>query len=393
MIARIAMIVLHDMVWDRRVDRAASALAEAGYEVTVFCLRSADQPRTETHNGYRIERAVPWETSPWSKPLTKIKQSSERKRGLVAAVSAYAPDVVHCHDLPTLEYGVLVRERTGAKVVFDDHELYPDSLMQKKGGQGSAPVITYWRSVEKRFVPQADAVITVSSGIARIHKERYGVKAHVVLNVPERLEPPCARSRLREALSLDEQVPIVLYQGLLLETGRSLVELVDAMAQVPAAHLAVQGSGDGKAAMEARVAERGITERVHFMGWLPTEDLYSYTCGATVGTVFLDGVEKSHQNSLPNRLFLYMMAGVPVAVSNLPVMSEFVRRERIGITANPRDPDSMAAAIRWLIDHPEERAEMAVRGRRLAETTYNWPVQKQVLLDVYADLLKETAKR
>jgi glycosyltransferase involved in cell wall biosynthesis len=67
-------------------------------------------------------------------------------------------------------------------------------------------------------------------------------------------------------------------------------------------------------------------------------------------------------------------------------MSLIVDGEGIGVKAAPRDPDSIAAAIRWLIEHPEERADMAVRARELAETTYNWEVQSQALLDLYERL-------
>ena len=170
------------------------------------------------------------------------------------------------------------------------------------------------------------------------------------------------------------------------KVAQSLLELADAIAQVEDAVLVVQGTGAGLEPMRARVAELGLTDRTHFMGWVPTEDLYSYTCGATVGTVFLDGIELSHQNAWPNRLFLYFMAGVVPAVTDLPGMSLIVDGESIGVKAAPRDSESMAQAIRWLIEHPEEREEMAARGRTLAETTYNWEVQSGRLLDLYERL-------
>jgi glycosyltransferase involved in cell wall biosynthesis len=80
------------------------------------------------------------------------------------------------------------------------------------------------------------------------------------------------------------------------------------------------------------------------------------------------------------------MAGVVPAVTDLPGMSLIVDGEGVGVKAAPRDPDSIASAIRWLIEHPQEREEMAARARTLAETTYNWEVQSGRLLDLYERL-------
>ncbi len=382
---RVAMIVLHDMAWDRRVDREARALADAGYDVTVFCLQGPDFPDAETRNGYAIRRVASRATAPWTRPLSKINHFRRRERDIVTAVAAHRPSVVHCHDLPTLRMGFRAASGCDARVVFDDHELYPDSLMQRKF-QRSYPVQKYWRSIEAKYVPRADAVVTVSPGIARILHERHGVDPLVVLNVPEELLPPCTGSRLRDELGIPQETPIVLYQGLLMEVGRSLTELIEAMARVPDAALVVQGTGDGLEGMKRRAAELGLSARTHFMGWVPTDELYSYTCGVTVGTVFLDGLELSHRHSLPNRLFLYMMAGVSAAVSDLPDMAALVDAEQIGVKVAARDPESMADGINWLIKHPEERQLMAERGRHLSETRFSWATQSQALLDLYSSL-------
>ncbi|MDZ4179367.1 MAG: glycosyltransferase family 4 protein [Coriobacteriia bacterium] len=382
---RIAMIVLHDMAWDRRVDRAASALAEAGHEVAVFCLRGDDLQVTEPRNGYAIQRVATSATAPWSRPIAKIAASRRRERELTEAVAAWGPSIVHCHDLPAMRPGLKAASRVGARVVYDDHELFPDSLSQHKW-RGLPPVVAYWRWVERACVPRAVAVITVSPGLADILNERYDCGAIVVPNVPEELLPPCEGSRLRDEYGIGPDVPVVLYQGLLLEVGRSLGELVESMQFVPGAVLVVQGTGPGEGAMRAKVSALGLEDRVVFTGWLPTDELYSYTCGATVGTVFHDGVTLSHKHAWPNRLFLYMMAGVPMAVADLPGLALIAREEGVGVTATPRDPHSMAAAINWLIEHPKERALMVDRGRAAAESTYNWDVQKTKLLDLYAGL-------
>jgi glycosyltransferase involved in cell wall biosynthesis len=141
--------------------------------------------------------------------------------------------------------------------------------------------------------------------------------------------------------------------------------------------------------MEARVQERGIGDRVYFMGQVPQEKLFDYTCGADIGTCFLDGVTLNHRLAWPNRLFMYFMAGIPSVVTDLPGMAALVDEHEVGLKAAPGDVASMAAAIARLAADPGLRAAMGARARRTAEERFNWERESAKLLAVYDQLERE----
>ncbi|MDZ4166721.1 MAG: glycosyltransferase, partial [Coriobacteriia bacterium] len=170
------------------------------------------------------------------------------------------------------------------------------------------------------------------------------------------------------------------------QRGRAIDELVDAVARVPSIHLVVQGRGEYEQPMRRRVVECGIGDRVTFMGQVPHERLFALTCGADVGTVFLDGVTLNHRIAWTNRMFMYMMAGIPTAASDLPGASAVLLPEGAGLVAPPGDVAAMADVLARLAADPALRERLGLAGRAAAEREYNWGVQEQRLLGVYERL-------
>jgi glycosyltransferase involved in cell wall biosynthesis len=380
---RVTMLVLNDMRDDARVIREARSLSAAGHDVQVLALRSPDLPDVEDRDGFTVRRVADFTRAGLRQPARKLSERRARERALREAVIHSAPGVVHCHDTNTLDIGAPVARALGVPYVYDAHELYPDSLMQRPF-QRSWVVQRYLRAAERRFIPGAAAVITVSDGHARVLNERYGVRPVIVANCPA-LAPVGDRMLLKRTLGVPAERVVALYQGGL-QLGRAIDELVDALALVPALHLAVQGRGEYEGAMRQRVAERGIGDRVTFMGHLPHEQLFDLTCGADIGTLFLDGVTLNHRLTWPNRLFMYLMAGIPTAATDLPGASGVLSPAEAGLLAPPGDVDAMAAILARLAGDERLRQEMGARGRVIAEREYNWGVQEQRLLGVYERL-------
>lgn len=380
----IAMLVLNDMRADARVTREAAALAACGHRVTVFALHSPDAPDCEEHDGVRTVRVADQGTAGWSRPVTKAVQLRRRTRKLFEAAAGERPDVVHAHDTDTLVAAAQVARRTGAMLVYDAHELYPD-MLSEFGSGGSLPVQSYWKRVERRHVPGADAVVTVSAGLATELERRFGVSPVVLRNVP-----PLAELRDSDRLRADldmrgDSRAIALYQGVLIP-GRGLVRLVGAIAQVSGLVLAVQGFGPEEEAMRARVRELGLEDRVRFMGRIAPEDLHEYACGADTGVVIYEHTTLNNYLAGPNKLYAYLMAGLPVAASDFPGLSEVVEGDEVGVTFSPDVTESIATALQRITDDRAGMREMARRARHLAETKYNWDIEKQTLLELYERL-------
>lgn len=377
----VLMLVLNDMTADARVDREAAALAADGHDVTVLALRSAGLPERERVNRYTILRAADYTTATWKRPLRKLLQAQRRKAALLRAGIAVRPDVVHAHDTDTLAVGSLIAETLHAPLVYDAHELYPDMVAEFRG-RAAGIVRRYWRSVERRIVPRATGVVTVSEGLAGELRARFGVKPVVVRNVPP-LVPLAGGDRLRGDLGLvGDPRAVVLYQGVLI-SGRGLVRLVDAVAQVPGIVLAVQGFGREEDAMRERAGALGVADRVRFMGKKAPVELHAYACGADFGVVIYEHTTLNNYLAGPNKLYAYLMAGLPVVASRFPGLMEVVEAGDVGRTFDPADADDIARALSEMASEPDGLARMGARARELAEMVYNWDVEKQALLDLY----------
>lgn len=377
------MMVLNDMTADARVSREAKTLADAGHEVTVLALASKELPHAEPADGYEIRRVAEFTSAGIADPARKITQQRQRTRAFRDAAVALNPAVVHAHDTPALPAAYHAAAEAGAALVYDAHELYPDSLEQRPI-QGAWPVRAYWRRVEARYATHASAVLTVSDGLREVLRQRYGVEAVVVANAPD-LQPIADRGALRRRLRVSEDTVIVLYQGRL-AADRALEALVDAVTPLHNATLVVQGSGAAISAMHERAVSNGVADRVVFMGQVPWKQLFTATCGADIGTCFLDGVTLNHQLAWPNRLFMYFMAGIPSVVSSLPGMDALVQHGRLGLTVPPGDVPKMTAALKRLAGDESLRTQMGERARRAAESRFNWETASRGLLDAYARL-------
>jgi glycosyltransferase involved in cell wall biosynthesis len=297
------------------------------------------------------------------------------RRLIRAALQTGGADVYHAPDLNTLYAATVCKRRTGAKLVYDSHEL---ATGRNRMGFSWRAWASLW---ERRGIPQADAVIMASPGYARVAAERYGVpEPTVVLNVPDPYTPEAGWD-LRKELDLPADRRVVVYQGSIQE-NRGIEQVIDAMAHVDGAVLVVIGYGYHRPALEALVRERGWGDRVRFFGPVPNDELLNYTASADLGVCCIVNSSPSYYHSLPNKLFEYLMAGVPVIASDFPAMGAVVRDYEVGEVCDPADPRSIAAAVRRILDDPERRARYRANTAN-AVRRYNWQAEQRRLLDVY----------
>lgn len=377
------MLVMNDMSFDQRVHREASALGDAGHDVTVVCLRGGDLPASESRGSYAVIRVADATTATWKNPLGKANQARRRTAALAEAVVMLRPDVVHAHDTDTLPAASRSARMAGAKLLYDAHELFPDQFIGSAAGT-IGPARLWWRAVERRLIPRVDAVITVSPGLARMLEARYGVRVTVVRNVPA-LMPRVKSTRLREELGVGSTKPLVLYQGLLLPE-RGLVSLVEAMALVPDAVLVVQGTGPEEHAMRTAAERAGLIDKVRFTGWVAPEDTYEYASGADIGVVIYEAATLNNLLAGPNKLFVYMMAGLPIAARDFPAFREIVVSEQIGDVFAHATAESIASTLNRMLAERDALARAGERARAVAESTYNWDREKHILIDAYRTL-------
>ena len=285
--------------------------------------------------------------------------------------------VFHCHDLNTLHVGVVCKERTGALLVYDSHELQTER--NRMTAEARAEAI----DLERRGLATVDALIVASPSWIQWNRDLYGTLPEptvTVLNVPE----PTIIDRsldLREALDLPTETPIIIYQGSIQE-NRGIEPAIEAVAMREGVVLAVIGYGYHRPALEAMVRDRELSDKVRFFGPVPNDELISYSASADIGLANIVNSSVSYYTSLPNKLFEYVMAGIPVIGSDSPEIGRIVDEEHIGEVCDAQDPLALAHAIDLILADPDEYR----RNLEQTASKYNWDVEQQHLLDVYDHL-------
>lgn len=297
-------------------------------------------------------------------------------RRMIAVGVAEAADVYHSHDLNTLWVGHVCKRRTGARLVYDSHELQTERSRMGFWWKKWA----LWN--ERRRLPSADALIVASPPWIDHIRALYGSvpdPSVAVINVPERTEV-VARD-LRTPLGLPDGTPLLLYQGSIQE-NRGIEPAIDAIELLDDVVLVIVGYGYYRDVLEDRVADRGLGDRVRFFGPIPNHELLHWTASADVGLCNIVNASLSYYTTLPNKLFEYMMAEVPVLGSDSPGIGRVVEETGTGEIVDPVDPESLAAATRKILADPEPYRAAC----RIARERYNWDVESSRLIEVYERL-------
>ena len=378
--AKVCMLVLNEFTHDARILREARALVKAGYDVSVFALHKNGLPERERVNGVQVRRIrLGSRRLPKTRAIQLIKFTEYALRA-IPAIRKMVPSICHCHDLYALPIAYLIAKWDGAKLIYDSHEL-----------ESAFPNPTWFRWISRQLehflIKRVDKVITVSDSIANEMVKQDSIKKPAVIrNMPEYVDMT-GGNRIKEVLGIAEDKRIVLYQGAL-RSDRGLDRLIEAMRLLPGDVLSVFiGSGPAEAELKGLVTTMGLETRVRFMGRVPYNELLSYTSSADIGICHIANTSLSYYYSLPNKLFEYIMAELPVAVSNFPEMAKIVEQYGVGVVFDPEDVKDIARAINELLEDREKYAQMKENTKR-AKKVLNWENESRKLLEIYEELLR-----
>jgi len=123
-------------------------------------------------------------------------------------------------------------------------------------------------------------------------------------------------------------------------------------------------------------------DHVNEVGWVGRREVREVLSRSRVGLALLHPVP-GYLDSLPIKLFEYMLAGVPVVVSDFSLWRSIVEDCNCGIVVDPLKPEKIAEAVGWLLDDPVEAKEMGSRGREMVLSEYNWEAEKSNLVRGY----------
>lgn len=376
---RVAMLLHKDVTHDSRVRREASHLAAQGHEVTVLELAPVG-PEHRVLDGFERRSVLP---APWvRRALPAALYRLAFFASFVRAIRAQRPDVVHAHDAAMLLPGLVGARVVGARLIYDSHELATSVPYRDRAWAW------FVASIERLAIRRAAAVITVSDGIADELVARYRLRRRptVLRNVSALEEGPAGSDGGGLRGHLDASASIVLHQGAP-AVDRGCEALIGALAHLPPeVHVVFLGSGEPAFAAElVDLAQRlGVEDRVRLVDSVGLDELLAWTREADVGVALLEDTCLNHRLALPNKLFEYLAAGVPVVVSDLPELRRIVNHYNIGWTATPGDARAIAEAIGRALDARDDPRLHEGLARAAAEL--RWSQESRRLTEVYAML-------
>lgn len=301
-------------------------------------------------------------------------------------------DVVHCHDFETLPIGYRLKKRDPRiKLVYDSHELWMKSqVFSGSAGRLAAFILTPW---EARMIRRCDRVITVNGSLAGYLRQRYRIpRPTVVANYPLPVESGGTENPLRAALGIKAAGRILLYQGALIP-GRGIEQLLSSINQVDRQVVLVL-MGYGQHENYRRLVDKwSLHSRVFLLPPRRPEELLNYTRGADLGVSLTQNTSLNHYLSTPNKMYEYLMAGVPLLLSDFPEMRSLAVGRGVGRVVDPSHPGEIAREINWFF-RPENREEylrMRKRCLRLSREEFNWHREAGKLTVLYSGLLNRSA--
>jgi glycosyltransferase involved in cell wall biosynthesis len=282
------------------------------------------------------------------------------------ALSDVRADIVHASDLYALAACRRRADTLGCALTYDAREYYPHvaGTVRKPWARW------WWRHVERSHILRADAVFTVSDSIANTLRSDYGIqRPRVVHNAPPTSLPDGANpvQSLRDRIQTKNPVFVHLGQ---MKAQRGGPILLEALRSVDSAHLVFLGYGSEMNRMQDLARMHGLSERVHFFEPVSPDAIRDAIRDADVGITMLEDTCLNHRYALPNKLFDYIHAGLPVLGADLPEIRAVIARHDIGMTASPNYPEHVAEAMKAMLDTQRQsrwRAHLSA-----ARKTYSW---------------------
>ncbi|MCB0720537.1 MAG: glycosyltransferase family 4 protein [Bacteroidetes bacterium] len=350
-----------------RAVRQINALANEGANGLVIHCASPDTP-----TAYRGFRVVPLQITETSGP----RLFAAFHRSFSRILSEVTADVFHASDLYCLPAVTARAKHLRAPIVFDSRELYHHVAATANRPHARL----FWHLVQRRFLPQAQLVLTVSDAIADYLSKTYRISRPVVIpNVPESTSPSGVVN-IREIAGLAPDAFVVLYVGNI-RNGRGCDLLLEAASLCAPISVILLGQDQTDGALPRLAQRLGIDERVRFLDPIPPSDVLNWAAGADLGVSLLENSCLNHDFALPNKLFEYATAGVPVIASRTSEVERIVRTYDIG-TVCAYSPDELARTIEFARVHPEILLTWKRNTASLVDD-YNWPLISSRFISAY----------
>lgn len=370
------IVVISDLVTDQRVHRTAVTLRGVGAVVTVVG-RRLPESQSPGLRAYRTVRfSLPFVKGPLMYAAFNIR--------LFLYLLFHSFELVVANDLDTLPAAYLASRIKRKKILYDSHEFFTEVPELA----GRPRVQRFWERIERMIFPRLSAVMTVNESIARLYRERYGKHVHVVRNIPLTDtfgEQDIFVTKSRADFGLPDDRVIFLLQGAGINMHRGAEEAVEAMRFVDNGLLLIVGGGDVIDQLKQLVVDLQLDDKVRFLPKMAPAALRKLTRLADFGLTLDKPTNINYRYSLPNKLFDYIHAGIPVIASDLPEIRRIIEDYGIGVILPSVEPKVIADTMNRLVKGDPSVVQWK-QHLTTAAAELTWEKERQRLLEALNDV-------
>ena len=363
--------VINDLVTDNRVNKTCMALIECGYDVTLV--------------GRKLSNSLPIPN--WTFKTIRLKMIFKKgplfyfffnlRLFFVGLINK--TDLFYANDLDTLAPMFLLSKLKKKPLIYDSHELFCE-VPELKASRIKKSI---WQKLEGYIIPKLKTCITVNDSIAKIYEAKYNVPFYIIRNISDFDQSFIPKSRVQ--LSLPEDKKIILLQGAGINVDRGAEELIDAMEFVQNAVLYIIGSGDVWENLKQKVLfNKNIQNKVVLINKLPKSELINYTFNADLGLSIDKNTNLNYLYSLPNKIFDYIQAEIPILASRLPEIENIILQYKIGDFIDDHNPKTIANKLNEMLY--SQQLSSYKKYLAIAKKEITWKSEKEKLLTIIKNI-------
>lgn len=371
---RVIVSVTNDLVLDQRVNRTCKVLLENNFEV-LFVGRLLPHSLAMPAVDYQYKRMKLW----FNKGMFFYAEYNIRLFFLLL-FSRY--DIANSNDLDTLPANYFASLIRGKKVVFDSHE-YFTGVPELVHNPFARKV---WKFFERMIVPRLNYCITVNQSIVELFLKEYGKTFSIVRNIPH-VNAENVPTKTRSELQIPEDKFMLILQGSI-NIDRGAEELLGVAQRLDDSYIIyIIGGGDQIPFLQQKAKELKLEEKVRFLGRQPFETMMQYTRLADVGLILDKDTNINYTLSLPNKLFEYIHANIPIIASNLVESQRIISKYDIGWKIDAVTEQEIYDMILHVRKNADERKKKQSNTLKAAQEL-TWENEKQVVREMYAQAIK-----
>ena len=365
---RIVVSVTNDLVTDQRVHKVCTTLFNNGFDILLIGRKLKNsQPLTRDYKTFRFKLL-------FNKGFLFYAEYNIR---LFFKLLFSKKDILLSNDLDTLLSNYLVSKISKKKLVYDSHELFTEvpELINRPFQQN------FWLFIEKHIFPKLKYAYTVNEEIAAIYNNKYNVNVKVIRNIAPFYNYININENLFEIVKGKSKMIILQRSGINIDRGAE--EAVEMMQYLNGFVLYIIGSGDVIDTLKSITQDLNLGNKVFFKDKMPYEKLMEYTKIADLGLSLDKNTNLNYTLSLPNKVFDYIQACVPVLASDLFEMKQIVEKFDVGEIITDRNPKALAIQIIAIL---KKEKIYYLEQLKKVRNELNWENESKKLIEIFNNI-------